>query len=400
MLGIFIGTFALMMTLMITSGFEQAISEKVRGINAQGSMYVPGKQLDYLHLRSVLLEEFKGKLAGVSGAVTKQIIVERADVQTVLVLKGIDILHDTTVTNLIDKIKIPVADELVSREDRLVQRLAGPRVLIGHKLARDLMLALDDEFEILIPEPQRKKQIGLSKKKVIVGGVFDIGLEEYDNNFAFCSLDFIHEIFNDDGVDHVLLKFAEPARGWWERLSTRFCNVTYDYEQDILAILRNRFTDVYVTTWYEQYPALVASLKLEKYIMFIIIALITLVASMNMISLLFMYITSKRRDIAILRALGCSAGQIKRIFLRVGMLITATSSLFGLFCAWCVGYLLQSYPLIPLPDVYFVSHLPVALQPELFMIVFVVTMLLGLFALLIPVRGVERIHIVNVLRQD
>ena len=134
--------------------------------------------------------------------------------------------------------------------------------------------------------------------------------------------------------------------------------------------------------------------------MFFILALISLVASMNMISLLFMQIQQKRRDIAIFKAMGMSDNCIRSIFLHLGIGITLSASAIGLGIAALAGYLLEKYPFIELPDVYYVSYLPARMEPEIFFVVFIATMLLGFLATWIPSRRSKQIEIAQVLRQE
>jgi ABC-type lipoprotein release transport system permease subunit len=173
---------------------------------------------------------------------------------------------------------------------------------------------------------------------------------------------------------------------------------TDDDETIVIKKLQKRLPHLNVYTWKDQYPALVSSLKLEKYVMFLILALITLVASMNMISLLFMQIQHKRRDIAIFRAMGMSSKIIRSIFLRMGLLITSIASICGLMLAACAGYALERYPCIELPDVYYISYIPARMDLEIFLAVFVVTMIIGFCATWFPAQRSRRINISNILR--
>ena len=134
--------------------------------------------------------------------------------------------------------------------------------------------------------------------------------------------------------------------------------------------------------------------------MFFILALITLVASMNMISLLFMQLQQKRRDIAILKSMGMMQKDIKKIFLLLGMSITCSAAGLGLLVAAGVGYLLETYPFLELPDVYFVSHLPARMELELFIVVGLSVLLLGFLATWLPSRRIDSINITEVLRQE
>jgi lipoprotein-releasing system permease protein len=415
-IGIALGTFALMLTLIITNGFEKVIHEKMRGINAPIVIYHPGSKLDYANLANALRTEFTPQIRGVSANTFRQAIIDDNDMQTVIVLKGIDPATDATVTTLPSKIINPKVTG--DRQQVLPTLLQPDHILIGYKLAKDRNLHVGQEMSLLIPEPKSKKKLALHKHTVTIAGIVNIGLEEYDNNMAFIALDSLNEMFDERGVEQIIVSLKDdPAEHytpttlwtswdgmkeqttfWWHKIRRLF--IAHDHEQEVIRLLRKRLPHLTVASWQEQYPALVSSLKLEKYVMFFILALITLVACMNMISLLFMQIQQKRRDIAIFKAMGMYDQQIRAIFLRMGLTITLSASLFGLGLAALAGYLLERYPFIELPDVYYVSYLPARMDAEIFMVVFAATLLIGFFATWLPARRVTRINVSNVLRQD
>jgi lipoprotein-releasing system permease protein len=376
-LGILIGTCALMMTLIITNGFEKVIHEKMRGINAQVVITCPGSKLDAAGITAAIKEQFTTYVKGVSSVSYKYVILDHNDTQTVLFLKGINPQAEGSVTNLADKIITPKHPSLAS--------LLGPNnIIIGYKMAREHHLREGQVITIMVPEPRSKKKLALESKKVTIAGIFNIGLEEYDNNLAFIALDTLNHLFDERGVDTITLSLRSNND---------------QYEQDVINRLSARFAHLKIQSWKEQYPALVSSLKLEKYVMFLVLALITLVACMNMMSLLFMQIQSKRRDIAIFQAMGLSARIIRRIFLYMGMMITISASLCGMGLAALGGYLIQRYPL-QLPDVYYISYLPARMDAEIFGIVFIATLLLGFLATALPLRQSSRVAIAQVLRQE
>lgn len=376
--GIFIGTFALMMTLIITHGFEKTIHEKMQGINAQAVMYAPGSRLNYEHIIKELEEHCQQLIAGASGSSVKQAIIDHNKQQTVLFIKGIDPHNEERVTTIAKKIISSTGEN-----KRLTTLLKPGHILVGHKTATHYNLKPGSSITVMIPEAGGRKRINLSKQKMTVAGIFKIGLEEYDNNFAFAQLDFVNEIFEDKGVESIALTFKESV-----------------HEDVGLQALQKQFPYLTVNSWKQLYPALVSSLKLEKYVMFFIIALVSLVATMNMISLLFMQVQQKRRDIAIYAAMGMQPRLIKKIFLYLGMFITCTASLAGLLCAAIGGWFLEHYPFIELPDVYYVSHLPARMEPSLFIIVFATTLILGFIATWLPARQAEKLNIAQVLRQE
>lgn len=414
-LGIFIGSFALMLTLIITNGFEKAIHEKMQGINAELVVYAAGSKIAYEPLRHHILTKCADVVAGVSGSAVKQAIIDD-NTQTVLVLRGVDQLHEHTVNVLNQKIINPRLRNEAMRPQLLAKLLTPGGLIIGHKLAKDKHYKLGDKITVLLPEPRSKKSITLRKGEATIAGIFNVGLEEYDNNLALCSLAQFHEWFNDEGVDHLAITLCHPERttlnvmikahgvlsGLWQYMSVRIAGwfVPVAGEAQLREVLAEVSPDFIVRSWQDMYPALVASLKLEKYVMFIVIALITLVASMNMVSLLFMQIQHKRRDIAIFQAMGMQHKLIREIFLYVGLFITVIASGLGLLAAGIVGFVLERYPCIELPDVYYISYLPARLDLEIFLVVFFVTLLIGFVATWLPAYRTRSIEIAQVLREE
>lgn len=413
--GIFIGSFALMLTLIITHGFEKVIHEKMQGINAELVVYAIGNKIAYEPLRKHLFDVCGDVIDGVSGSAVKQAIIDD-ELQTVLVLRGVDELHEHTVNVLNKKIINPrLRDE--SFRPKIFEKLLVPGgIVIGHKLAKEKHYAVGDHITILLPEPRSKKSITLRKAAVKITGIFNVGLEEYDNNLALCSLDQFHEWFDEEGVDHLAITLKHPEQlglgvfvtqyglglGVLNYLKAR-AKSFFGYDAGVgkvRQVLADVSPDLVLRRWQDLYPALVSSLKLEKYVMFIVIALITLVASMNMVSLLFMQIQQKRRDIAIFQAMGMSQKMIREIFLYVGLFITFLAGFLGLSAAAVVGLFLERYPCIELPDVYYVSYLPARLDAEIFIIVLLVTLLIGFLATWLPAYRTRSIEIARVLREE
>jgi lipoprotein-releasing system permease protein len=226
----------------------------------------------------------------------------------------------------------------------------------------------------------------------------------------------MNKLFDESGVDQITIKLHPHQKkylkysifslnfwaSFWAEIKFKSSSFFMGRNEEDIVIekLKRRLPQLQVNSWKDLNPALVSSLKLEKYASFFILALITLVASMNMISLLFMQIQQKRRDIAIFKAMGISDSSIRNIFLHLGISITFTASAIGLGLAALAGYLLKKYPFIELPDVYYVSYLPARMDAEIFFVVFLATMILGFLATWIPARRSKQIEIAQVLRQE
>ena len=151
-------------------------------------------------------------------------------------------------------------------------------------------------------------------------------------------------------------------------------------------------------SWKQRYPALVSALKLEKYVMFFILSLIILVASMNIISLLFMQIVQKRGDIAIFKVLGMADKNLRTIFLKMGMIISILGTLCGLTASLIICYLLKKYPFIQLPDAYYVTHLPVSIELPTYVWIFITITSISFVSTWIATNKTRHINISSLLR--
>lgn len=406
--GSFIGTFSLMLTLIVMTGFEQQIAKKIRGVNSEVSLSAPGEMLDYPATRLGLLQQQGSIISAVSGVRTLQAIISTNGLQTATFIKGVDPKNEESVSSLGTKIQ---PHETGRVPHTLPSVLGNGKVLLGHKIASKHNLSIGDTFTLMVPQESRKNKILLEEQDVILGGTFNIGLEEYDNNIGFCSLKQLHELFDHDTiqVDQLNIQFKPEAlskikpsfiSSLWTTVKSHLPFASHNRETELAQHLSSQLPGFSVYSWKQFYPALFASLELEKYVMAFILALITLVASMNMISLLFMQVQAKRGDIAILKTMGMPSSRIRSIFMLIGMFLITTASTAGLLIAALVGFILQNYPFITLPDVYFVTHLPAHLDALQFLTVFGITLTIGFFATWIPSRIVKNINITQVLRQE
>lgn len=373
-----IGSFALALIACIMNGFEKVTHKKMQSIHSQIIADADGQELDFKKISTVLTHEFP-EIASFSPSIIKQVIAQGDEDEdySVIILKGIDPAREATVNNLEKKII-----SSIKKEKKLSGILEGDSVLIGHKLAKNLEVTPGDTINLFFSPTQeiKRKKISLDNKEVIIGGTFKTGIDEFDTGLMVCSLDLTKKIFPESGIRQLSITLKEN-----------------EDENKVIKKLKQRLK-INVYSWKKLYPALVEALKLEKYAMFFILALITLVASMNIISLLFMLITKKRPDIAILKSMGLADNKISQIFLYVGMTISLAGSCLGLLLAFIAGWVLETYPFIKLPEAYYVTHLPAKMEFSIFFTVFVVVILISFFSTWFPTRKTRSIHISNVLR--
>ena len=158
---------------------------------------------------------------------------------------------------------------------------------------------------------------------------------------------------------------------------------------------------IYGRTWMEQNKNLLSALRLEKLVMFIILALIILVASFNIISALVMTVMEKKKDIAILKAMGATNRSIMRIFVAEGLTIGVFGALLGTFVGYTLLEIQTHFQIIKLPsDVYYISTLPMKIDHLDVFLIAAVTILLCLLSTLYPSYKASNIDPVETLRYE
>jgi lipoprotein-releasing system permease protein len=160
--------------------------------------------------------------------------------------------------------------------------------------------------------------------------------------------------------------------------------------------------DYNLRTWTEANQNFFAALKLEKLTMFIILTLIILVASFNIISTLIVMVVEKTKDIGILKAIGMTSAQIRKIFTYQGILIGAIGTGLGTCGGLLLCWLLKKYEFIKLPqDIYYIDRLPVAIQiwPDMILII-LAAVVITLASTIYPAAKAAKFEPVEALRYE
>lgn len=378
--GIFIGTFSLALIVSVMKGFEQATYIKMQSIYPQIIIDADGQELDYKQLTTIL-QDPAYKIAHFAPQQTTQALcnnIESQEMPYVIQLKGINPQLEQHVT--------PIQTMILPKNQPhyLEKLLHNNQVIVGKQLAQQLHLSTGSHINLIYTSDEDlTRKVDFEQKKVIVAGIFDTGIDDFDANFIYCSSTFFKQLFPDHGITQIYANACDKTN-----------------EENVITTLQNRL-HINVYSWKKLYTSLVSALELEKYAMFLILLLIILVASSNIISLLFMQITQKRKDIALLLTFGLSPAKIKNIFLALSMTISTIAATSGLFFAYLAGLFLQNYRWIKLPDnIYYTTHLPVSMDAYLFLFIFFVVLTISFFASLIPLSKIKMKNIATILRNE
>jgi lipoprotein-releasing system permease protein len=219
-----------------------------------------------------------------------------------------------------------------------------------------------------------------------VTGYFETGMYEYDNAYAVLPRQVAQEFAGlGTAVTGLEIRLQDPTRAEavGRRLEEKF---GYPYR---------------ALDWQSQNASLFSALQLEKLAMGLVLLLIVLVAAFNIVSTLTMVVTDKTREIGILRAMGMPGAAIRRIFVLQGTIIGLIGTALGMVLGLALARVVDGSNLIQLdPTVYFISRIPVRVDPLDVTIVMTASLAVAVIATLHPARRAAALHPVEAIRHE
>jgi lipoprotein-releasing system permease protein len=224
-------------------------------------------------------------------------------------------------------------------------------------------------------------------RRFVVAGFFYSGMYEFDSSLMFVGLNQGRALLADD---------PQVASGLEIRLQNLFDAPAVD--RQIAAIAGTGFK---VSDWTETNAPLFSALKLEKFTYFLVLLLIVLVAAFNIVATLVMVVMERRKEIAIVRAMGARAGSIAAICLCEGAALGVGGTTIGVGLGFAASFLIGKYHLIHLPpDLFMVSAVPVRLYAVNFVAVAIAAIILCLCGAIYPALQARSLRPVEVIRYE
>ena len=192
-------------------------------------------------------------------------------------------------------------------------------IIIGYALAKNLRLKIGDKIKIAIPKTDKTIFGNIPRFKTLnIVGIFNLGMYEYDSNFVFTNSEIANKLIliNKESFNKIEVFIDDP-------------NLIEKDQKIINKIINDNNLNFYTENWKQNNSALINALNIEKNVMFLILSLIIIVASMNIISGLIIFVKEKNKDIGILKTLGLSNYSLIKIFISIGFLIGLTGTFFG-----------------------------------------------------------------------
>ncbi len=372
--GVMVGVMALIVVISVMNGFDADLKSRILGGQAHIVLMRHGGP--FKQYRRVMEEAIKTK--GVEAA-TPYIITQgmlRSKSGAIgAVVRGIDPQTAGRVMKTLEQVAL---------SDTSPPEVPG--IILGKELARNLGV-IEGEMIHLISPRGMLSPIGHipTMKQFKVKGFFQSGMYEYDQTFAFIHIKEAQK----------MLRMGDSATG----IDVR---VTDIYKaRDIAERLISKLGFPYwARDWMQMNKNLFRALKMERFVMAIILVLIVLVAAFNIASSLIMLVMGKTRDIAILKAMGATSKSIRKIFVFSGMVIGSIGTILGLCLGLVLCVLLKHYDIYELTgDIYyFTTTLPVKI--EIFWVIGIVSaaMIICFLATLYPARQASKLDPVEAIR--
>ena len=378
--GITMGVMALIVVLAVYSGFTTGLRDQILGINSHIIVQRLGGIIpEYTLVRDRIITV--DDVTGATPYLYAQTLLSGPRGGTGVVLRGIDPATAHGVIALPEQMVEGTIDGLIQTKDTRL-----PNIILGIAMAKDLHVSIGDKVRLISPSGPLTPMGVIPKIKTCrISGIFESGMYEYDSTIAYMHIPDVQNFLESGDVAHgIEVTVQEKELNRADRVG-----------KHIVELLGRSFV---AKDWMSMNRNLFAAFKLEKIGMFICVALIILVAALNIISALIMVVMEKEKDIAILKSMGATSKSIMKIFFNQGLVIGLSGTFLGVAGGLGLCEILSRYKFIELPsNVYPMNTLPIKVLPLDVTIIAVSAIVITLSATIYPSWKASKVKPAEVL---
>lgn len=377
-IGVALGVIVLNIALSVLNGFEREIQNRLTAFNlhidlqSYNNLPIPFTQ----NIKSQIHKTLGNELVGITPYAGQLALVKFGKYKEGVYLKGI--LPEEDFSQL--------RQNIIEGEYNLSFDNKIPSIIIGKRLAKKLGLKLNDQLIAISLQsfvlPLHFENIHIEKLQVV--GIYDSGISEFDETYAFIHLKTAQQLFG----------FGEEITGYEIKLSNpQRANILAESLTQILGY------PFYAKSIFESYRNIFSWIELQKKPIPIVLALITIVAIFNIVSTLLILILEKTNSIGVLRSIGSTRKMIQIIFLIAGGFIGIVGTILGDIVSYFLLLLQIKFEIIKIPEgIYFLDKVPIAIEFNSFLLVSVLSITLSFIFSYIPARYASKIEIIKTIR--
>jgi lipoprotein-releasing system permease protein len=369
-LGISIGTAAMILILSVFNGFESLIKEVVDDFNPDIKLQlVEGKRFNIDDTLMTKLIQLEG-VEAVSKTIEEVALFEYNGIQEAGIIKGVDDMFPV-VTSI---------DSTLNDGNYIVKDENAHYAVTGYGLARKLSMNIDDfSTSLILYLPKRKKKTAFEKdvivKEILPSAFFSIENEK-DHQYVLTSLSLIEGLLKTNGQINALeIKLNSESD---EEL----------VRSNISELMGPKFE---TKNRYEQEETYFKVMNIEKYMSLLIGTLTILLIAFNLVGSLWMIVLEKKKDIAILKSMGSTRQNILGLFLKEGVLITILGVILGIIISVIIYYIQIKYGIIAMAGSHIVQAYPIELRIGDILLVMLIVSLIGFLAAVLPAKKAAEI---------
>jgi lipoprotein-releasing system permease protein len=365
-----VGAAALILVLSVFNGFEGLVKSMYKDFYAD--LRISAVQGKYIQPKAAQLQQLRqiSSIANYSFTIEEKALLVNGDNQSIVYLKGVDDNYSKVIA--LQKYIAGDGEYYLGTQD-------SPAVVLGAGVANAVGANPVSGAPLTLFFPNKNSdnfsdvQNATYSYNVDEAGIFNIQ-QDFDSKYAFTNIGFLRYMIDLPDSQYTAIDISAKPTADMKSLQSQVASIFGK--------------DCKVQTRFEQNQSLFNVMQMEKWIIYIILSIILVIAAFNMVGALTMLVLEKHKDIAVLKALGAHNGFVQKIFLNEGFLLAAIGGGFGMLLAFIICLIQQKFHLIKLSGASFVvDYYPVSMRLADFIMVGATVLVVAVLASWIPARS-------------